>query len=116
LSATEQTIEPASEEVEPAAVDLEQEPILTLELGLSEAEALRAWLLKPAQDGSTSLDEPPVSRALAKLGMAVDAIVATVSVRRELSEAGLVVDHMSDEQVRELGRRVAQAATPAIRR
>lgn len=112
LSTTEQTIEAPVHE--PSA-EADQGPILTFELSLSEAEALRAWLLKPAQDGTTSLDEPNVSRVLTKVGMAVDAVVATTNVRRELLEAGLAVDHLTDEEVRELGRRVAQAAAPAMR-
>jgi hypothetical protein len=95
--------------------DVDHEPALTLELALDEAEALRTWLLKPAQDGTTSLDDPLVSRALTKLGTAVDTVLATVNVRRELQQAGLAVDHLTDEQVCELGRRVAQAATPGIR-
>lgn len=33
----------------------------------------------------------------------------------ELQQAGLAIDHLSDEQVCDLGRRVAQAATPSIR-
>jgi hypothetical protein len=103
----QQTSEPVG------AVD--HDSALTIELPLSEAEALRTWLLKPAQDGTTSLDDPLVSRALTKLGTAIDTVLATVNVRRELQQAGLAVDHLSDEQVCELGRRVAQAATPGIR-
>jgi hypothetical protein len=95
--------------------DVDHDSALTLELPLSEAEALRTWLLKPAQDGTTSLDDPLVSHALTKLGTAIDTVLATVNVRRELQQAGLAVDHLSDEQVCELGRRVAQAATPGIR-
>jgi hypothetical protein len=91
------------------------EPKLTLELGLHEAEALRAWLLKAASDGATSLDDQLVNGALTKLGRAVDAVHATVNVRRELAQAGLDVAHLSDEQVRELGRRVSEAALPGIR-
>jgi hypothetical protein len=49
------------------------------------------------------------------LGTAVDTVLATVNVRRELEQAGLAIEHLSDEQVSELGRRVAQAATPGIR-
>jgi hypothetical protein len=104
--------------VEPhdAPVDqLDEEPKIWLELDLSESEALRAWLLKPAKDGTTSLDDPLVSRVLTKLGREVDAVLATVNVRRELEEAGLALDHLSDEQVRELGRRVAEAARPGMR-
>ena len=105
---------PVEESISPAA-DLAGEPTLALELRLSEAEALRSWLLKPAQDGTTSLDDPLVSHTLSKLGLAVDTALATVNVRRELKEAGLEIDHLSDEQVRELGRRVADAATPGMR-
>jgi hypothetical protein len=97
------------------AVALEEEQEITLELGLDEAEALRAWLLKPAQDGTTSLDDHLVSRALTKLGMAVDLVQATANVRRELEQTGIDVQHLSDEQVRDLGLRVAKAAGPGIR-
>ena len=88
---------------------------LTLEFELQEAEALRAWLLKATADGVTSLDDPFVNSALAKLGRAVDTVHATVNVRRELEQAGLEVAHLSDDQVRELGRRVSEAAMPGIR-
>jgi hypothetical protein len=88
---------------------------ITLELGLEEAEALRAWLLKPAADGSTSLDEPLVNGAVAQLGRAVDAVRAILNVRRALEHAGLEVAQLSDNEVRELGRRVSEAAQPGIR-
>ena len=88
---------------------------LTLDLALSEAEALRTWLMKPAKDGTTSLDDPLVSRTLTKLGTAIDTILTTVNVRHELQQAGLAVEHLTDEQVSELGHRVVQAATPGIR-
>jgi hypothetical protein len=89
--------------------------LLALELELSEAEALRAWLLKATAEGVTSLDDPLVNSALAKLGRAVDAVHATVNVRRELEQAGLDVAHLTDDQVRELGRRVSEATLPGIR-
>jgi len=106
-----QAVEQTSEGVDDAA----HERTLTLELALSEAEALRTWLLKPAKDGTTSLDDPLVSHTLAKLGTAIDTILTTVNVRHELQQAGLTVEHLTDEQVSELGRRVIQAATPGIR-
>jgi hypothetical protein len=90
-------------------------PTIVLEFGLHEAEAMRTWLLKPAADGTTSLDDPAVNGALAKLGRAVDAALATANVRRELEQVGLDVAHLSDEQVRDLGRRVSEAALPGIR-
>ena len=94
---------------------LTHERTLTIDLALSEAEALRTWLLKPAKDGTTSLDDPLVSHALAKLGTAIDTVLTTVNVRHELQQAGVAVEHLTDEQVAELGRRVVQAATPGIR-
>ena len=93
----------------------DSEPTLALELDLHEAEALRAWLLKATAEGVTSLDDPLVNSALAKLGRAVDSVHATVNVRRELEQAGLEVTHLSDDQVRDLGRRVSEAALPGIR-
>jgi hypothetical protein len=94
---------------------LGHEPIITLDLGLQEAEALRAWLLKEAVDGSTSLDDPLVSVALTKLGRAVDLVQATQNVRRELEQVGMNVGQLSDDEIRDLGRRIADAAAPAIR-
>ena len=88
---------------------------LALELELQEAEALRAWLLKATAEGVTSLDDPLVNSALAKLGRAVDSVHATVNVRHELEQAGLEVAHLTDEQLRDLGRRVSEAAMPGIR-
>jgi hypothetical protein len=115
VSTTDQTTDRAVAQTSEGVGDIDHERALTLEFALSEAEALRTWLLKPAQDGTTSLDDPLVSRALAKLAAAIDTVLATVNVRRELQQAGLAIDHLSDEQVCELGRRVAQAATPGIR-
>jgi hypothetical protein len=115
MSTIDQTTEPAVADSTAPAGDLDHEPTLALELSLSDAEALRAWLLKPAQDGTTSLDDPRVSHTLSELGLAVDTVLATVNVRRELKQAGLEIDHLSDEQVRELGRRVAEVATPGMR-
>jgi hypothetical protein len=89
--------------------------MVSLELELQEAEALRAWLLKATAEGVTSLDDPLVNSALAKLGRAVDGVHATVNVRHELEQAGLDVAHLTDEQVRELGKRVSEAALPGIR-
>jgi hypothetical protein len=91
------------------------EGTVTLELGLDEGEALRTWLLKATAEGATSLDDQLVSAALSKLGRALDTVQATINLRRELGQAGLDVAHMSDEQVRELGRRISDAALPAIR-
>jgi hypothetical protein len=95
--------------------DLDAEPRISLDLGLQEAEALRAWLLKASADGATSLDDPLLGGVLGHLGRAVDAVRAVANVRVELRQAGLDVAHLSDDQVRELGRRVSEAALPGIR-
>ena len=116
VSATDQTTDQAVAQTSEPVGDIDHGPTLTLDFALNEAEALRTWLLKPAKDGTTSLDDPLVSRALAKLGTAIDTVLATQNVRHELQQAGLAIDHLTDEQVCELGRRVAQAATPGIRR
>jgi hypothetical protein len=94
---------------------LHRDARVTLELTLDEAEALRAWLLKASASGTNSLDEPLVSSCLTRLARALDTIHATANVRRELEQVGLDIAHLSDEQVRELGRRVSEAALPAMR-
>jgi len=83
------------------------EPTIELEFALAEAEALRAWLLKPAADGATSLEDPLVSHVLSRPGLEVDGARSAINVRRELVQAGISVDHLSDEKLRELGSRIA---------
>jgi hypothetical protein len=83
------------------------EPTIVLEFALAEAEALRAWLLKPTADGATSLEDPLVNRVLSRLGQEVDGARSAINVRRELVQAGISVDHLSDETLRELGSRIA---------
>jgi hypothetical protein len=112
MSAVDQTTEQAPS---PAAASWTlgiSEPTIGLELALPEAEALRAWLLKPAADGATSLEDPLVSRVLSRLGLEVDGARSAINVRRELVQAGVSVDHLSDEKIRELGSRIA-AMKPA---
>jgi hypothetical protein len=95
--------------------DFDPEPRLALDLGMREAEALRTWLLKPAADGTNAFEDALVNEVLTKLSRALDSVQATLNVRRELDAAGLNVAHLSDEQVRELGRRVSEASQPGIR-
>jgi hypothetical protein len=115
MSTTEQMTGEVVEKADRPVDEPVPEPTIEIDLPLSESEALRAWLLKPAKDGTTSLDDPLVSRVLAKLGREIDAVLATVNVRRELEDAGVAVDHLSDEQMRGLARRVAEAARPSMR-
>jgi hypothetical protein len=115
MSTTDQTTDEAVEASQESVEERGSDPLLTIDVRLSEAEALRTWLLKPGADGSTSLEDPLVSRVLAKLAQTVDVAHATVHVRRELEQAGLPVDQLSDAQVRDLGRRVTEVALPGIR-
>lgn len=86
-----------------------------LELSLVEASALRAWLLKPASDGSTALDDSMVNAALKKISSAIDRIEAVDEIRRELEEAGFATAEMDDDQLAELGRRISQASNRGLR-
>ena len=119
VSTAEQTAEQSAEQPVEAPRgawdETSPDPTITLEVTLEEAEALRAWLLKPAADGATSLDDPPVSRVLARLGLEVDGARSAVNVRRELVQAGFSVNHLSDEQLRELGSRIAEVSAPGAR-
>ena len=115
MSTTDQTNgHTSSTDADPDA-QLGTEPVIPLDLSLAEAEALRAWLLRSTAEGATALEDPLVSRVMADLSRSVDAALSIVNVRRELEDAGLAVDHLSDDEVRELGRRVTEAALPAVR-
>jgi hypothetical protein len=92
----------------------QNEPRLVLDLDLVEAQALRAWLLETEVNGLSAVDTPVVNTVLAKLGRAVDTAQATVNIRREFQTAGVNLAHWSDEQVLELGRRIAEAARPIL--
>ena len=91
------------------------ETMVRLELTLSEAGALRAWLLKPAADGTTALDDALVNTAMKKLSGALDRLEAVANVRRELEEAGFPTGDLGDEQVAELGRRIGQVSQRGLR-
>lgn len=88
---------------------------IELQLSIDEASALRAWLLKPAADGSTALDDSLVNASLKKLAGAIDKIEAVGEIRRELEEAGFDTVGMDDDQVAELGRKIGQASSRGLR-
>ncbi len=91
------------------------EEIVPLDLTLREANALRAWLLKPSSDGSTALDDVMVGTAMKKLGAAIDRIEAVANIRRELEEAGFDTEGMGDDELAELGRRIGQVSQRSLR-
>jgi hypothetical protein len=86
---------------------LSGELTLTLELTLEEGEALKAWLLKPAADGSAAIDDEKAKSVMVKLGSKLDYISGVTQVREELEDAGFETDTLSDEQIADLGRRIA---------
>jgi hypothetical protein len=84
-----------------------EEITLTLELTLDEGEALKAWLLKPAADGSAAIDDEHAKSVMVQLGSKLDYISGVNQVRDELEEVGFETDNLTDEQIAELGRRIA---------
>jgi hypothetical protein len=82
---------------------------VTLELSLAEAEAVKSWLLKPAADGSAAIDDEHAKSVMVKLGAKLDYIEGVARVRDELEQAGFPTEDLSDEQVADLGRRIAES-------
>jgi hypothetical protein len=82
---------------------------LTLELSVAEAQALRAWLLKPAADGSSTMNDAVLKPVIAKLSHDLDFREGVANVRVELEQAGLATAALSDEQVANLSRKIAEA-------
>lgn len=83
---------------------------ITLTFSFEEAEALNRWLLKPSQDGALAADDAAVHPAMMKIRSAVEHTQAITAVRHELEQAGVPTQHLSDQQVAQLGRRISQAA------
>jgi ketosteroid isomerase-like protein len=83
---------------------------ITLTFSFEEAEALNRWMLKPAQDGGLATDDASVRPGLMKIRTAVEHAQAIAAVRHELEQAGVPTQHLSDQQVAQLGRRISQAA------
>ena len=83
---------------------------ITLTFSFEEAEALNRWMLKPAHDGALAADDAAVRPGLMKIRTAVEHTQAITEVRRELEQAGVPTQHLSDQQVAQLSRRISQAA------
>jgi ketosteroid isomerase-like protein len=94
----------------PAAAPAAPANTLTLTFTFEEAEALNRWLMKPAQDGALAPDDAAVRPGLMKIRSAVEHAQAIADVRRELEQAGIPTQHLTDQQVAQLGRRISQAA------
>jgi ketosteroid isomerase-like protein len=83
---------------------------VTLTFTFEEAEALNRWMLKPSRDGELPADDLEVRPGLMKIRTAVEHAQAIAAVRHELEQAGIPTQHLSDQQVAQLGRRISQAA------
>ena len=88
---------------------------ISLDLTFEEAEALARWLVKPSQDGATAIDDPALKPAVMKLRTVVEREQAVRNVRKELEQAGIQTAHLTDQQVVQLGRRIATVAAPAVK-
>ncbi len=82
---------------------------VSLELTLAEAEAVKSWLLKPSADGSAAIDDENAKSVMVKLGAQLDFVQGVQQVRDELEAAGFPTETMSDDQVADLGRRIAES-------
>jgi hypothetical protein len=82
---------------------------LHLELSVAQAQALRTWLLKPAADGSSTMDDEVLKPVVSQLAHELDYREGVIAVRQELEQAGLATANLSDEQVAVLGRKIADA-------
>jgi hypothetical protein len=82
---------------------------INLELSLSEAQALKGWLLQAGSDGGSALDDEQLKPTLMQLDTALNYVEGVTTVRRELEAAGFHTTSMSDEDVAELGRRISDA-------
>ena len=67
---------------------------LTLELSLDEGEALKAWLLKPAADGSAAIDDEHAKSVMVKLGSKLDYVSGVNQVRDELEALRILAEEM----------------------
>ena len=87
---------------------------ISLDLTFEEAEALARWLVKPAQDGTSAIDDAALKPAVMKLRTVVEREQAVRNVRKELEQAGVQTGHLTDQQVVQLGRRIS-AVTAAVK-
>jgi hypothetical protein len=81
---------------------------LRMELTVAEAQALRNWLLKPAADGSSTMDDEVLKPMMEKLCHELDHREGVAAVRHELEQAGLATARLTDEQVASLGTKISE--------
>jgi hypothetical protein len=81
---------------------------LRMDLTVAEAQHLRNWLLKPAADGSSTMDDDVLKPVMEKLCHELDYREGVASVRHELEQAGLATARLTDEQVATLGSKISE--------
>ena len=81
---------------------------IKMEFTVAEAQALRNWLLKPAADGSSTMDNESLKPLMDKLCHELDHRESVANVRHELEQAGLATARLSDEQVASLSARISE--------
>jgi peptidyl-tRNA hydrolase len=108
--AEQANVKPTAKQPRPSQTANAAPNTISLIFSFEEAEALNRWLLKPSQDGALAADDAAVRPGLMKIRVAVEHAQAIADVRRELEQAGIPTQHLSDQQVAQLGRRISQAA------
>ena len=81
---------------------------LKMEFTVAEAQALRTWLLKPAVDGSSTMDDEALKPVMDRLCHELDHREGVAAVRHELEQAGLATARLTDEQVASLSARISE--------
>ena len=79
-----------------------------MEFTVAEAQALRNWLLKPAADGSSTMDDEALKPVMDRLCHELDHRESVAAVRHELEQAGLATARLTDEQVAALSARISE--------
>jgi hypothetical protein len=79
-----------------------------MEFTVAEAQALRNWLLKPAVDGSSTMDDEVLKPVVDRLSHELDHRESVAAVRHELEQAGLATARLTDEQVASLSARISE--------
>src|SRR3954469_8006199 len=82
---------------------------VSLELTLAEAEAVKSWLLKPSADGSAAIDDENAKTVMGEQRARLDYIQGVQRASDELEQAGFATAQMSDDEVADLGRRIAES-------
>lgn len=94
------------------------EASLTFVFSLEETRVLvdlaQRGMIAAASQGGAPGNPPLAKAALHRLSSALDDAEASASVREQLEQMGFQTDHLTDSEVADLGRRIAEI--PQVRR